>query len=80
MNLESRLDRVIKAIRVCKKNLPPVIEAQTRLQEDLNMDSFEILMLINELEAEFNIHITDADFVGVVTVGDVAHKLEQTSC
>ena len=68
------LDRVIKAIKNCDKWTPEISE-QTRLIEDLGFDSFDTLMLISELEGEFNININEADFAEIVTVGDIVAKL-----
>ncbi|MDR3212348.1 MAG: acyl carrier protein [Azoarcus sp.] len=79
MNQENCLERVVKAIRVCKRKAR-TIDAGMRLEDDLGIDSFEMLMLIGELEAEFNISIEDADFEGVSTVGDIVRKLEEASC
>ncbi|MDR3158295.1 MAG: phosphopantetheine-binding protein [Zoogloeaceae bacterium] len=75
MTLENCLERVIKAIKVCKKKPALAIDGETRLRDDLAIDSFEMLMLANELEAEFDISIAEADFDGILTVGDIARRL-----
>jgi acyl carrier protein len=80
MTLENCLERVIKAIRVCKKKPALAIDGATRLQDDLGFDSFEMLMLANELEAEFDIRIAEADFDGIHSVGDIARRLEEKLC
>lgn len=79
MNELTCLERVIKAIRECKRTDDEITPA-SRLAEDLDIDSFEILMLIGELEEEFNVSIGENQLDGVVTVGDIAAKLEALSC
>jgi acyl carrier protein len=74
------LERVARAIRMCKREYARAIEEETRLSDDLGIDSFEMLMLANELEAEFDIRISEADFEGILTVGDIARKLDARSC
>lgn len=73
------LDRVVKAIRECKKT-KAVITAETLLSEELDIDSFDILMLIGELEEEFDITIKEDQLGEVVTVGDIVSRLEEISC
>ncbi len=67
-------ERVIKAIKSCmKKNA--TISLGTDIILDLGFDSVDILMLISELEEEFNITIDEQDFKDVQTVRDVLDKL-----
>jgi acyl carrier protein len=80
MTMENCLERVIKAVKVCKKKTALAIDGETSLRDDLGIDSFEMLMLANELEAEFDISIAEADFDGILTVGDIARKLAGKSC
>lgn len=51
------------------------ITLDSRLREDLNLDSLEMLMIIGDLEDEFEITIADDDFADVVTVNDIVEKL-----
>lgn len=78
-NHENCLERVIKAIRQCKKTKAG-ITCDSLLAEDLDIDSFDILMLIGELEEEFDINIDENQLEGVTTVGDIVAKLEELSC
>jgi acyl carrier protein len=80
MTIECALERVANAVRICKKNKKLVVDADMRLLDDLDIDSFEMLMLTNELEVEFDIEIQEKDFDGIVTVGDVVKKLEDRPC
>lgn len=72
-------ERVIKAIRECKKTKHEITK-DSRLAEDLDIDSFDILMLIGELEEEFDISIKEEQLSEVVTVGDIVNRLEGLSC
>ncbi|KJS16464.1 MAG: acyl carrier protein [Peptococcaceae bacterium BRH_c4b] len=71
MNLEDRI------IAILKNNLQgaPEITLETRLVEDLMIDSLDKLMIISALEDEFSLAIDEEDFAGIVTVNDIAVKL-----
>jgi acyl carrier protein len=66
-------ERVLKAIRSCKKNVSE-ISADTKLREDLDFNSLDMLMLISELEDEFNVNIDESHFDDIKTVGDIIEK------
>jgi acyl carrier protein len=67
-------DRIMFTIRhLLKKGSKITLES--RLVEDLKLDSLDMLMIISDLEDEFNITIAEEDFSGVVTVNDIAIKL-----
>lgn len=66
--------RVIKAIKACMKKHED-ISLETDIILDLGFDSVDILMLISELEEEFNITIDEQDFKDVHTVKDIVDKL-----
>ncbi len=67
-------DRVIKAVRLCTVKQVN-ITAETSLRNDLGFDSFDTLMLISELEGEFNINIDENDFDGIDTISDITERL-----
>ena len=67
--------RVIKAIYACTKKQFE-ITSETNIRNDLDFDSFDIIMLINELEEEFNINIDESDFSNIHTVSDIISKLK----
>lgn len=75
MSIEERI------IDVMQKNIQnsPQINADSRLQEDLHLDSFDILMVITALEDEFNIEIKETDFADLVTVKDIAERIKHAS-
>jgi len=75
MNLE---DRIISTIQgVLEKR--PEITLESRLLEDLKVDSLDLLMILSGLEDEFSISIAEDDFRDVVTVNDIAVKLRTRS-
>lgn len=71
MNLE---DRIIFTIQSSLEKRPE-ITLESRLLEDLKVDSLDLLMILSALEDEFSITIAEDDFVDVVTVKDVAVKM-----
>lgn len=71
-------DRVIETL---KENLEksPEVSLESRLIEDLLVDSLDRIMIISALEDEFSITIADEDFADVTTVSDIIAKI-QTRC
>lgn len=68
-------DRIINSIQsVLDKR--PVITLNSRLLEDLMVDSLDKLMILSALEDEFAIAIAEEDFVDVLTVNDIVEKLK----
>ncbi|ENY68694.1 Putative acyl carrier protein [Metamycoplasma auris 15026] len=43
----------------------------------LNIDSLDLVILISELETNFNIEITDDELMKIKTIGDVLEIIEQ---
>ncbi|AET67671.1 acyl carrier protein [Desulfosporosinus orientis DSM 765] len=69
--------RIIKALQsVLDKR--PEITLESRLQEDLQVDSLEKLLIISALEDEFSMTIADDHFKGVETVKDIVLKLRES--
>lgn len=66
-------DRIIFTINHLLKR-GSKITLESRLLEDLKLDSLDLLMILSDLEDEFNITIED-DFLNVVTVNDIVVKL-----
>lgn len=73
MSLEERI------IGVVKKNTGKKCEItlESRLIEDLKVDSFDKLMIISGLEDEFSITIDEGDFQSLVKVSDIVDRLKQ---
>ena len=53
------------------------VKMESRLFEDLGADSANVMMLIMDLEAEFNITVEDEMLTGIRTVGDIVDYLEK---
>ena len=53
------------------------VKMESRLFEDLGADSANVMMLIMELEAEFNLTVEDEMLTGIRTVGDIVTYLEK---
>ena len=67
-------DRILFTINhILKKGSKITLES--RLLEDLQLDSLDLLMILSDLEDEFSITIAEDDFLNVVTVNDIAVKL-----
>ena len=69
-------ERVIKAI---EENLEKKekITLHTDLRNDLGLDSFAMVILINGIEDEFGITIEERDFNGINNALDIANGLKQ---
>ena len=52
------------------------ITMKTRMLEDLKADSANIIMLVMELENEFDIAVDDDVLMGIKTVGDVVNCIK----
>ncbi len=53
------------------------VKMESRLFEDLGADSANVMMLIMDLEAEFNLTVEDEMLTGIRTVGDIVTYLEK---
>ncbi|SHI21291.1 acyl carrier protein [Sporanaerobacter acetigenes] len=67
MDYINKIDKVLK--NTCSLNIPITID--TKLQEDLYLDSFSIIIMFIEIENEFNIDIDFRDIDNVKTIEDV---------
>ncbi len=70
-------ERIIAGLAKIKMKPPAEIHKQSRLIEDLEIDSLDTLDLIFQLEEEFNIEIPQEDQLPFVTVQDVITYVEQ---
>ncbi|MHB8074103.1 acyl carrier protein [Desulfosporosinus fructosivorans] len=71
MNLEERIISTIYGVLEKSSDITP----ESRLREDLKVDSLDLLMILSGLEDEFAITVAEDDFLDVVTVNDIAVKL-----
>ncbi len=65
-------EMVVKQFKVSPDQVTP----QARLLEDLRADSANVMMLVMDLESEFDIMMEDDALVTVKTVGDLADYIE----
>lgn len=72
MELEKVIDIVAKVMGVEANK----VTADSKFVDDLQADSLDIYQIIMALEEQYNITISDEDAETIVTVGDVAEKLE----
>ena len=69
-------EKIINAIKTCTKN-EAEITLDTNLSEDLGLDSVNTIMLICELESEFDITIEEGNFADIKTGRDIVEKIEK---
>ncbi|KLU67372.1 acyl carrier protein [Desulfosporosinus acididurans] len=69
-------DRVLFTLNHILQKKKRKITLESRLWEDLFVDSVDMSMIIGDLEDEFEITITDDEFADVVTVNDIVEKLK----
>lgn len=50
---------------------------EMRMMEDLGADSFDIPMLIDAVEEEFHVTITDQELLKIRTIGDIIAIIEE---
>ena len=55
------------------------IKLESRLIEDLGADSANLMMIIMDLEMEYDITVSDDMLSGVKTVGDIVKYLEENT-
>ena len=67
-------DRIMFTIRHLLKR-GTKITLESRLIEDLKLDSLDLLLIISDLEDEFSITIAEDEFLNVVTVNDIVVKM-----
>ena len=53
------------------------IRPEERLKEDLEIDSLDVILIINEIEDEFNITVEQQEIRCLGTVQDIVDKLRQ---
>ena len=71
MSEKQIFDKVAELIAVQMGISPDEITLKTRMLEDLKADSANVIMLVMDLENEFNISVDDDVLMGIKTVGDV---------
>lgn len=70
------IDRLIALIKEFKSDYSLEINEKTVLVSDLEMDSFDLVQLVCEVEEEFGIRIPDKALKNFITIGDVVKYIE----
>ena len=74
---------VFEKVRELIVNQLPVkaedVKMESRLIEDLGADSANLMMLIMDLEMEYDITVSDDMLTGVRSVGDIVKYLEENT-
>lgn len=71
-------EKVIKMIAQKLGKKPETINSKSRLVEDLNADSLDVVELLMILEDEYHIIIPNEEAVKLNTIGDITNFLEKT--
>jgi acyl carrier protein len=70
-------ERIITGLAKIKQKPPNEIQKQSRLVEDLEIDSLDTLDLIFQLEEEFNIEVPQEEQLPFQTVQDVVTYVQR---
>ena len=71
MNIEEQILSIVRSNTERKQ----AVTLASNLRQELRLDSFGTLMIINALEEAFGISVEDGDFTRVQTVADVVELL-----
>ena len=68
-----------KIIKIIKENIETDVEIaeNTNLRKDLDLDSFDVLMIMNEIDDEFSITLEEEDFQKVTTPQEIVSLLNE---
>ncbi len=72
-------EKVKKIIIECTGADDEDITTETDLNADLDMDSFDIVEMIMDIEEEFNIEIPDSEAEKFCTVGDIVEYIKENT-
>lgn len=67
MELENKIIEIVKS----NINFQGEILMDSKLKEDLDVDSFGNLMIVNGIEDEFSIKVEDEDLSSIKTIRDI---------
>ncbi|MBU0676447.1 MAG: acyl carrier protein [Proteobacteria bacterium] len=69
------LENTIREIIARNLEIKCEITSQSRLIDDLGVDSFTMLMIVDDIEEEFSIVIDENNFSGLEKVADISERL-----
>ncbi len=76
------MEDFLKTIELIKKIIVEnidnsiIIENNTNLKKDFNLDSFDVLMIMNAIDDEFSISLEDDDFQEINTPEEIVSLLQ----
>lgn len=70
--MNCKYDEVVAFLGKYAEFDPKDVGADTRLKEDLGIDSLTMIMIIEDAESEFNITIDDEQMMTLRSIGDLA--------
>ncbi|MEU9419637.1 phosphopantetheine-binding protein [Streptomyces sp. NPDC051000] len=79
MTTNDILHRLAPMIRARTEHLPAGLAPDTRLEQDLRMDSLAIVHVLEDIEESFDVTIDDDQLAGVYTVGDLVDIVRTTA-
>jgi acyl carrier protein len=73
------MQTIDKIILIIKENIETNISitGNTDLRKDLDLDSFDVLMIMNEIDDEFSITLEEEDFQKVNTPQEIVSLLNE---
>ncbi len=71
------MEQLTKIMREYKGDATLVLKKDMQLIADLELDSFDLVSLVCQIEEEFKIEIPDREMKKIKTVGDVLDLLER---
>lgn len=74
-----KIERLIEILKSIRGNTDESIKKEYSLIEDLHMSSFELMMLMAELEEELKREFEPDIFVGINTVEDLYERILEIS-
>ncbi len=74
--MSGTMERVIRIVKPLAAAEVDEVSAETRIVDDLDVASADLVDVVLELEKEFGVRIRDEETVGLETIGDVCELIE----
>ncbi|MBR3069436.1 MAG: acyl carrier protein [Lachnospiraceae bacterium] len=71
------LQEIIDVLEQYTDYPPEEINEDTTLVEDLELNSFDVLTIVSDVEDQYGVHISDEQIMEFKTVGDIEEFLEK---
>jgi acyl carrier protein len=78
MLTQESVEKKLRAI-VCKvlKKKPEEVELTSRFREDLGADSLDLIVILHEVEEEFDVAVPDQQVPKLTTIGDALRYVSE---